>query len=100
MRAWTVWLIAAIAVAGPACRRGDADENRYQGGVEYEERDLAFEVLGRLVERPVVEGQAVKAGDLLARLDDTPGKSARGARAAEAQAMADKLRLLNSGARA
>ena len=64
-------LAAAIAIAGPACRRGDADEDRYQGVVEYEERDLAFEVLGRLVERPVVEGQAVKAGDLLARLDDT-----------------------------
>jgi HlyD family secretion protein len=96
----TTGLLATLAVAGPACRRGDADENRYQGVVEYEERDIAFEVLGRLIERPVVEGQVVKAGDLLARLDDTLEKSARDARAAEAQAMHDQLGLLKSGARA
>jgi HlyD family secretion protein len=100
MRAWMPGLVAAIAAAGPACRRGDADENRYQGVIEYEERDLAFEVLGRIVERPVVEGQSVKPGDLLARLDDTLEKSARDARAAEAQAMHDQLGLLKSGARA
>jgi HlyD family secretion protein len=100
MRAWMPGLAAAIVVAGLACRRGDADENRYQGVIEYEERDLAFEVLGRLIERPVVEGQAVKPGDLLARLDDTLEKSARDARAAEAQAMHDQLGLLKSGARA
>ena len=63
-------LMFALVVAGAACRRDDADENRYQGVIEYEERDLAFEVLGRLVERPVVEGQTVKTGALLARLDD------------------------------
>ena len=100
MRGWMTLLAAAIAIAGPACRHVDADEDRYQGVVEYEERDLAFEVLGRLVERPVVEGQVVKAGDLLARLDDTLEKSARDARAAEAQAMHDQLGLLKSGARA
>jgi len=99
MRASTL-LVIAIAVSSPGCRRGDGDENRYQGVVEYEERDLAFEVLGRLVERPVVEGQVVKQGDLLARLDDTLAKSARDARAAEAQAMHDQLGLLKSGARA
>jgi HlyD family secretion protein len=100
MRAWMTVLVAAIAFAGIDCRRGDADENRYQGVIEYEERDLAFEVLGRLIERPVVEGQVVKPGDLLARLDDTLEKSARDARAAEAQAMRDQLGLLKSGARA
>jgi HlyD family secretion protein len=99
-RMTTTGLVVALAVAGAACRHGDADENRYQGVVEYEERDIAFEVLGRLVERPVVEGQVVKAGDLLARLDDTLEKSARDARAAEAQAMHDQLGLLKSGARA
>src|SRR5262249_53984363 len=97
--AWPA-LTFALAFTGAACRRDDADENRYQGVIEYEERDLAFEVLGRLVERPVVEGQTVKAGDLLARLDDTLEKSARDARAAEAQAMHDQLGLLKSGARA
>jgi HlyD family secretion protein len=91
---------AALAVVSTACRREDSDQNRYQGVIEYEERDLAFEVLGRIIELPVVEGQAVRAGDLVARLDDTLEKSARDARAAEAQAMRDQLGLLKSGARA
>jgi HlyD family secretion protein len=95
-----VWLVAALAAAGIGCRRDDADQNRYQGVVEYEERDLAFEVLGRIIELPVVEGQTVRAGDLVARLDDTLEKSARDARAAEAQALRDQLGLLKSGARA
>jgi HlyD family secretion protein len=95
-----VWLVAALAVAEVGCRRDDADQNRYQGVVEYEERDLAFEVLGRIIELPVVEGQTVRAGDLVARLDDTLEKSARDARAAEAQALRDQLGLLKSGARA
>ena len=98
MRASTL-LVIAIAVSSPACRRGDGDENRYQGVVEYEERDLAFEVLGRIIELPAVEGQTVRAGDLLARLDDTLEKSVRDARDAEAQATRDQLGLLKSGAR-
>ena len=96
-----VWLVAAaLVVAGVGCRRDDADRDRYQGVVEYEERDLAFEVLGRIIELPAVEGQTVRAGDLMARLDDTLEKSAREARAAEAQALRDQLSLLKSGARA
>jgi HlyD family secretion protein len=95
-----VLLVAALAVLAAACRRDDGDENRYQGVIEYEERDLAFEVLGRIIELPAVEGQSVRAGDLMARLDDTMEKSAREARAAEAQALRDQLALLKSGARA
>jgi HlyD family secretion protein len=95
-----VLLVAALAVVAAACRHDDGDENRYQGVIEYEERDLAFEVLGRIIELPAVEGQTVRAGDLMARLDDTLEKSAREARAAEAQALRDQLSLLKSGARA
>jgi len=94
-----VLLVAALALVATACRRDDADENRYQGVIEYEERDLAFEVLGRIIELPAVEGQTVRAGDLLARLDDTLEKSVRDARDAEAQATRDQLGLLKSGAR-
>jgi len=100
MRDRVLLVAAALAVVSTACRREDSDQNRYQGVIEYEERDLAFEVLGRIIELPVVEGQTVHAGDLVARLDDTLEKSARDARAAEAQAMRDQLGLLKSGARA
>ena len=54
-------LVAACLVgAGPGCRRSDGDGTRFQGVIEYEERDLGFEVSGRLVEI------AVRAGDTLA----------------------------------
>jgi HlyD family secretion protein len=93
--------VCALAVAGAgACRRGDADSSRYQGVIEYDERDLAFEVPGRLVEVPVDEGQRLHAGELIARLDDGLEKSTRDARAADAQAARDQLSLLRSGARA
>jgi HlyD family secretion protein len=93
---WGVCGLASIA----ACRRGDTDATRYQGVSEYDERELAFEVQGRLIEVPVVEGNVVRAGDLIARLDESLQKSARDARAAEAQATRDQLSLLRSGARA
>ena len=94
-----MWGICALA-ASAACRRSDTDASRYQGVIEYDERDLAFEVQGRLIEVPVVEGLVVRAGDLMARLDDSLQRSARDARAAEAQATRDQLSLLRSGARA
>ena len=91
----------ALALFGAAgCARRDADADRYQGVIEYDERALAFEVPGRLVEIAVVEGQRLHAGDVIARLDDGLEKAARDARAAEAQAARDQLALLRSGARA
>jgi multidrug resistance efflux pump len=92
-------LLCACALAA-ACARRDSDASRYQGVVEYDERDLAFEVQGRLVEVAAVEGQALRPGDLIARLDDSLEQSTRDARAAEAQANRDQLSLLRSGARA
>lgn len=55
--------------------------------------DLAFRVAGKLVERPVDVGAAVRRGTLLARID--PADVALAARAAEAQsaAAASELRL-------
>jgi RND family efflux transporter MFP subunit len=51
-------------------------EREYPGRVEAAEEVLmGFEVPGRIVELPVLEGQAVKAGALLARLDDRDYKA-------------------------
>jgi HlyD family secretion protein len=41
------------------------------GNIEAHESVVGFKVQGRVVELPVEEGQPVKAGDLLARLDQT-----------------------------
>lgn len=43
---------------------------RISGNIEAHESVVSFKVQGRIVELPVQEGQFVKQGDLLARLDD------------------------------
>ncbi len=43
---------------------------KLSGNIEAHESLVSFKVTGRIVELPVDEGMAVKAGDLLARLDD------------------------------
>ena len=53
-----------------AATRGDDHFLRISGNVEAHESVVSFKVQGRIVELPVQEGQYVKQGDLLARLDD------------------------------
>ena len=59
------------------CRRGDLSEGRYQGMIEYDDRALSFEGAGRLVELRVRRGQAVKAGEIVARQDDALDREGR-----------------------
>ena len=50
---------------------GTAGMRQYPGRVRAASRaDLSFEVAGKLVELPVTEGQVIKQGDLVGRLDD------------------------------
>jgi RND family efflux transporter MFP subunit len=59
----------------------------YSGVVQAtREADLSFEVPGRVVEFPVVEGQRVRTGTLLARLDPRDYEAQRDAAAAERNA--------------
>jgi len=44
---------------------------KISGNIEAHESVVGFKVQGRLVELPIEEGQLVKSGDLLARLDQT-----------------------------
>ncbi len=95
-----MFVIAAIAAAAGvavACARwfGNGDENRLRvsGNIELTEVNIAFKIPGKLIERAVDEGDPVKAGMILARLDkDTlTGQHARaqaalaGAESAEVQ---------------
>ena len=58
----------------------------FPGTVQASQRvDLAFQVQGRLVARPVREGMPVEEGQLLAKLDDRDYKSAVSAAKAEAE---------------
>jgi HlyD family secretion protein len=47
-----------------------ADRLTFSGNIELQQIDVAFKVAGRLVERTVNEGDGVRKGMLLARLDD------------------------------
>lgn len=49
--------------------RGDADTLTLSGNIEAHESVVGFKVPGRVAELPVEEGQLVRAGDLVARLD-------------------------------
>jgi len=71
----------------------------YQGVVELDERQLAFELPGRIADVAVVRGQVVEAGAVVAHLDDSlerPQRDVRAADLASARAQAD---LLHAGSR-
>ncbi len=64
-----LFLLAAAAIL-PACRnKGDANVVVLNGRLEAPQVDLAPKVAGRVLEVKVKEGDRVKAGDLVARLD-------------------------------
>ncbi len=53
-----------------AANHADDSTLRISGNIEAHESVVSFKVQGRIVDLPVQEGQYVKQGDLLARLDD------------------------------
>lgn len=92
-------LLVLLALLGSSCREAPpADRVLAAGYVEAEEIQLSAEVGGRLLELHAREGDVVRAGDVVARLDtrDTELALAR-ARAERRQADA-QLRLLLAGA--
>src|SRR5712692_9465998 len=83
------WLVGAVVLAGCSGRGNGPAE--LQGVVELHERQLGFDVQGRLAQLYVQRGQRVEAGQLLAALDDALQRPVRDARA--------QLDLLRSGTR-
>lgn len=71
-------LLALLAIGGavvyyhPQWYRKPIDETvlKLSGNIEAHESLVSFKVSGRIIELPVDEGMNMKAGDLLARLDD------------------------------
>ncbi|MBX7187720.1 MAG: efflux RND transporter periplasmic adaptor subunit [Vicinamibacteria bacterium] len=93
--------LLTLAVAGAAGCKAQASSTDIvaAGHVEATDVHISAKVAGRLVEAPLSEGDAVKAGALLARLDTTDIEILiRQASADRAQAEAD-LRLRIAGAR-
>lgn len=98
-RARIVALFVTLAAAG-ACRGGAADERpRASGYVEATEVRVAAQVGGRIVEMRVAEGDLVKAGDLIARLDTSDAELVLRRLQAERDQADAQLKLLLAGAR-
>lgn len=100
MRTIALMLCAAGAIAAAACQESPpATGARVSGQVEATEVQVAPEVGGRIVEMTIAEGDRVKQGDVVARLDTRDVDLAlRRAQAERMQADA-QLRLLVAGAR-
>lgn len=69
MRRSLAWLLFSAAVLPAACRPRDTGSVRLNGRLEAPLVDLASKVAGRVAEVRVREGDRVKAGDVLVRLD-------------------------------
>src|SRR5436305_1792860 len=76
-----------------------ADRVRVSGQVEATDVQIAPQVGGRLLELHVIEGDRVKAGDLVARLDVADTKIALARAQADREQADAQLRLLLAGAR-
>ncbi len=61
--------IAGTAISAVSCRGAKGAHLNFSGNIEVIKVEASFRVAGKVLERPVDEGQVVKAGQLLARLD-------------------------------
>ena len=72
---------------------------RVSGNIEVTEADVSFQIPGRVVERLVSEGEIVKAGQIMARMDDSELASDVALRQAEVQVAQAALAELEAGSR-
>src|SRR3990172_2392643 len=72
---------------------------RVSGNIEVTEAEVSFKIPGRVVERLVSEGETVKAGQIVARLDDGELVREVSLRRAEVQAVQAVLAELEAGSR-
>jgi HlyD family secretion protein len=88
-------LLAACNRSGPA----GSGELVLSGNFELEDAQLGFKTPGRVIERPVREGDRVTAGQLVARLDDAEQVAQLALRRAELAAAEAVLAELEAGSR-
>ena len=92
--------LAAVVALAPACTdQPPADRVRVSGQVEATDVQVAAQVGGRVLELKVAEGDRVKVGDLLARLDTADAELALARAKADRQQADAQLRLILAGAR-
>jgi multidrug resistance efflux pump len=95
---WHAVLLAALALP-TGCQPKPKHPGAYQGVIEFDERDLGFEIGGRLTQLKVERGTSVHAGQELAALDDTLERTAVQGRQAEVAAAEAAVALVRAGSR-
>jgi HlyD family secretion protein len=78
---------------------GPTGPEAFQGVIEHEDRSVGFEVGGRVLAVEVERGARIKAGQAIAKLDDSLELPMRDLRTAELHAAEAELALLKAGAR-
>jgi HlyD family secretion protein len=91
--------IALAAASLVACGRGKGGSLSTSGNIEATEVQLSFRVQGRMAERFVDEGDRVKAGQVVARLDSSDLKQQVALREADLQTALAALDELTNGYR-
>ncbi len=90
---------ALLVHACDSSSRREAEENAFQGVVEFEETTVAFEVGGRVLTLAVREGDHVETGTVVADLDDELLRSSLAARTAEVESARAEVDRVRSGSR-
>jgi HlyD family secretion protein len=98
-----VILIIALAIAGyfyfKNQRTEDPDKVRVSGNIEITDVEISFKIPGRVEKRLVSEGQEVKAGQIVARLDNQDLAQDIAQRKAQVAAAQSNLLELKTGSR-
>jgi len=96
-------VIAIIALVIVMVTKNGTEENsavvRVSGNIEVTDSELSFKIAGRVVERPVDEGESVEEGQLVARLEDSDLAQETVLRRAELRAAQANLSELEAGYR-
>jgi HlyD family secretion protein len=97
-----VTLLLTLTMGVTACHRNDAGQKGelvLSGNIEVVDAQVSFKTPGRMTQRLVSEGDLVKAGQLIAQLDDTEQKEELAARRAELTAAEAAVAELEAGSR-
>lgn len=89
----------ALGLLVVACQKAPSSPTEFQGVIEFEEQNLAFEVPGRIEKLLVREGDVLEVDQLVATLADSVEQTLLKAREAELAAARSQSDLVASGAR-
>ncbi len=92
-------LAACLAAALAGCQSEQRYPGAFQGVIELDERLLGFEIGGRVTQVSVERGDDIRAGELIATIDDTLARTAVAGREAEAAAAKARAELVKAGSR-